>query len=362
MTWRAFLLGLALSGLLNWSDVYCGWAHLWGRMTESNFPVSCVFVLVVLTLIVNVLIKLVRKSWAFKQAELMLIWCMLLVASSIPTTGLQRFWLPMLAGPPYMAGRSDIGWRETALKDVPDSLVLSKDPKSVAARQFYEGRPEGRVPWRQWCVPLLSWGAFHVIFITAVLLMCVLLRKQWVDQERLQFPLARVPLEFSEGSAGEGWLPTVFSNRAFVLGFAGAAAFRLVRATPLLFGGTSAWTPTLPLQTIFTDTALADAKFVNVPMSWIALGFAFLVPVDVSLSVWLIYLFTRAELLVAAKTGSTIGGSNLLSWQMGGAYVAFTVGAVVMCRRHFTDIVRSAFGRGRHADGAEEVLPLGWAF
>jgi len=362
MTWRAFLLGLFLSGLLNWSDVYCGWAHLWGRMTESNFPVSCVFVLVVLTLVVNLLIKLVRKGAAFKQAELMLIWCMLLVASSVPTTGLQRFWLPMLAGPPYLAGRSDISWRETSLASIPDKLVLSKDPKSVAARQFYESAgPEGRVPWRQWRAPLLSWGAFLLIFYTAVLLMCVLLRKQWVDQERLQFPLASVPLEFSEGSGGQGWLPTIFSNRSFVLGFAGATAFRLLRASPLLFGG-ARWTPTLPLKDIFTGTAMEAARFVNVPMSWIALGFAFLVPVDVSMSIWFIYLFTRAELVVSAQAGSTIGAGQLLSWQMGGAYVAFTVGALYMCRRHFADVLRKAFRRGRHLDDSREVVPLGWAF
>jgi hypothetical protein len=362
MTWRAFLLGLALSGLLNWSDVYCGWAHLWGRMTESNFPVSCVFALVVLTLVANLLIKLVRKASAFTQAELMLVWCMLLVASSIPTTGLQRFWLPMLAGPPYMAGRPEIVWRDTALRAMPDQLVLSKDPKSVAARQFYESAgPEGRVPWRQWRVPLLSWGIFWLIFFTAVLLMCVLLRKQWVDQERLQFPLARVPLEFSEGSAGEGWLPTIFSSRAFVLGFAGAAAFRLLRATPLLFGGTR-WTQTLPLKTMFAGTALEAARFVDIEMSWIGLGFAFLVPVDVSMSIWFLYLFTRAELVVSSQLGSSIGPTQLLSWQMGGAYVAFTVGALVMCRRHVRNVLRRALGKSTDLDDSREVLPLGWAF
>ncbi|NLW49568.1 MAG: hypothetical protein GXY85_01820 [Candidatus Brocadiaceae bacterium] len=362
MTWRAFFLGLFLAGLLNWSDVYCGWAHIWGRMTESNFPVSCVFALVVLTLVVNVVIKFVRRGWAFRQAELMLVWIMLLVASSIPTTGLQRFWLPMLAGPPYLAGRSDIIWRETALNAVADDLVVSKDPLSVAARRFYEGGgSEARVPWHAWRTPLLSWGVFWLIFFTAVLFMCILLRKQWVDQERLQFPLARVPLEFSEGADGEGWLPIIFGNQAFVLGFAGATVFRLIRAVPLLVGGT-VWSPKLPLQTTFAGTALEAARFVDVPMSWIALGFAFLVPVDVSMSIWFIYLFTRAELVVSAQVGSTISPSNLLSWQMGGAYVALTIGALFMCRRHFADVLRRAFGRGRETDDSREVLPLGWAF
>ncbi len=192
MTWRAFLLGLFLAGLLNWSDVRNGMARGWGRMTEGNFPTACVFALVALTLGLNTLIKLVRKRAAFKQAELMLVWCMLLVAATVPSTGLQRFWFPMLAAPAYIAQRPEIVWRDTALEAVPRQLVLTKDPKSVAARQFYEGGgTESRLPWRQWLVPISRWGVFFAVFYMAVLFMCAILRKQWVDRERLQFPLAR---------------------------------------------------------------------------------------------------------------------------------------------------------------------------
>ena len=48
-------------------------------------------------------------------------------------------------------------------------------------------------------------------------LLLIVLASACVASERLQFPLARVPLEFTEGSAaGGGLLPTLFANRTFL--------------------------------------------------------------------------------------------------------------------------------------------------
>jgi len=366
MTWRAFLLGLSLAALLNWSDVRNGMRG-YGKLSHSNFPAACVFTLVVLTLGLNVLIKMVKKNAALRQAELMLIWCMVLIAATVPSTGMKRFWLPMLAAPPYLAQRSETVWRETALQAVPDALVLSKDPKSVAARQFYEaGPPEARVPWRHWLTPIIQWGLFWAALYGAVLFMCAILRKQWVDKERLQFPLARVPLEFSQGSADASWLPSIFRNRAFLTGLLGMLGFRLLRGLPMLFGASSPWEISIPLQDIFQGTALEQLGLPNFTLIWSYVGFAYLVPVDVSMSVWFFYLFTRTEVLAASWLASPLaaGGkwSPLIVWQQAGAYLAFTAGAVFMCRRHLHDVLRKAFGRSRDVDDSGEPIPLGVAF
>ncbi len=369
MTWRAFLLGMFLAALLNWSDVRNGMRGL-GKLSHGYFPPACVFALIILTVGLNALIKVVRKRAALRQAELMLIWCMVLVAATVPSTGLQRFWLPMLAAPAYLAQRSDAVWRETALEAVPDALVLTKNPKSVAARQFYEGgRPEARLPWGQWLTPIVRWGLFFAVFYGAVLFMCAILRKQWVDKERLQFPLARVPLEFTEGSARDSMLPPVFRNRAFVIGFSGALAFRALRAVPLLFGAASPWQLSIPLRDIFQGTPIEQLGLPNFSLYWSYIGFAYLVPVDVSLSIWFFYLFVRCEVLAANWVGSALGTggrwSPLIVWQQPGAYLAFTVGALFMCRQHLRDVVRRAFGRGRSVDDSEEPVAFGvahWGF
>ncbi len=175
-----------------------------------------------------------------------------------------------------------------------------------------------------------------------------------------------MPLEFSEGSAGDSWLPPIFSNRTFVIGFLGTLAFRFVRAVPLFFGAGSTWAVNIPLQDVFQGTQLEALRLPNFDLAWSYIGFAYLVPMDVSLSIWFFYLFARAEVLTAMWLGSPLGVGGgwapLITWQQAGAYVAFTVGALFMCRRHFHDVVRRALGRGRGVDESREPVPLGVAF
>ncbi len=367
MTWRAFFLGLAVAIFMCWADIWAGISRGYGWTTEGHFSPATAFLLVVLTLVVNVLIKLVRRSAGLKQAELMLIWCMLIIAAVFPTTGLFRLWLPALGGPPYFASRGDAVWRDTSLAAAPETLLLSKDPKSFAARQFYEGGgEEARVPWRRWLVPMSRWLILLTFFYLAIFFMCAILRKQWVDREHLLFPLARLPLEFTEGSGQSRLLPSVCYSKPFIVGFAGATAFRLLRAMPVFLGGGQAWDIAIPFADVLQDTPLRETYMANLELWWPVIGLAYLVPADVSLSVWFFYLFGRVELQTAAWLGSPLhyGGSwsDLMTWQMAGSYMVFTVGALYMTRRHLADVARKAFGADSGVDDSEEPVSFRLAF
>ncbi len=80
MTWRAFIIGilgvLGLCLLAPYNDYVVGNTYL----TGNHFPVGVFFFLLVLTLVVNVAVKLVRARWALRQAELMLVFSMMLVS------------------------------------------------------------------------------------------------------------------------------------------------------------------------------------------------------------------------------------------------------------------------------------------
>jgi hypothetical protein len=298
----------------------------------------------------------------------MLVWCMLICSCVAPSDGMMRLWPAAMAGPAYVARRSDIPWRDTALADTPKGLLLSKDPKSIACQQYFQGRPEGgRAPWHLWAGPAIRWAALLLPTFVAMFFFFAILRKQWVEYERLQFPLARVPLEFTAGSAeGRGLLPTVFSNKTFLMGLLICTAFRALRAMPLLFGAESGWNPPIPFEDVLRGTALENLHLVNVNIWWNAVGFAYLVPADVSLSIWFFYLFGRTEMLVAAQRGSSLhyGGSwsQLQYWQMAGSYLSFTAGALFMARHHLLDVAKKALGLGRGIDDSEEPVRYGVAF
>jgi len=362
MTWRAFMIGLIAVLMLCLLEPYTSFNKGYGYSAGDHFPAGAVFMLVLLVLVVNVVIKKIRRRAAFRQAELMLVWCMLIVGASVPSDGLANFWFTMMAGPSYLAKRTDIVWKDTALAAAPDDLLVTKRASSVAVERFYEGHAEGgRVPWGHWLRPMGRWLVFIAAFYGAVIFVCAVLRRQWVDVERLQFPLARVPLEFSEGSAGQGLLPSIFANRAFVIGFLGATGFRLLRAVPLLAGGTQPWAIPFPLHDVLQGTPLQYLWMANFNLWWMPIGFAYLVPADVSLSVWLFYLFGRFELLVCHWVGSPLSSgtwSPLMRWQQAGAYIAFAVGMLYMSRRQLVLVFRRAFGLGPDVDDSQE--PIGY--
>jgi hypothetical protein len=290
----------------------------------------------------------------------MLVWCMLIVAAAVPSDGLTSFWTTMLAGPAYLARRVDIQWTSTSFEAAPAGLLVTKDPRSPVVEQFYEGRgAEARVPWGLWLRPMARWFLLIAFFHVALVFFCAVLRRQWVDVERLQFPLARVPLEFSEGASGESPIPHIFQNRTFVVGFVGAAAFRLLRAVPVFLGAQRPWAIQVPLQQVFQGTPLENLWMADFQLWWMPIGFAYLVPADVSLSVWFFYLFGRFELLVTYWTGSSLGRgtwSPMMCWQQAGAYIVFALGMLYMARRHLAVVMRKAVGLGRGVDDGQEPV------
>jgi hypothetical protein len=363
VTWRAFITGLVTVAGIGVLDFYSGTVKGYGGFGGSFFPGGCVLVLVVLVAIVNPLVKLVRRRWAFAQSELMLVWCMTLVAATVPTAGMHS----ILAGAPYMARRPDIYWEDDgSLTVAPGALVVSKDPKSVAAQQYFEGAPEGRVPWKAWIGPLVRWGIFLMLMYAAVFFMCAILRRQWVERERLMFPLAAIPLEFTEEGAAPGLLPAAFRNRAFVAGAATSVVFRFVRALPLFFGASRPWPLTMPLADIFSDTPLASMDFFNFDLWPTAVGFAYLVPADISLGMWVFYLFSRVELYVGKWLAIPVAGQGswgpMLRWQQFGANVAFVIGMLYVARRHLWAVTRKATGLSRSREDAEEPVSYRVAF
>ncbi len=360
MSLRAIIIGLAavvlIAALTPYNDLVVGGTYL----TGNHFPAGALFILVVLVLVVNVGIKLVWRAWALRTSELMLVWCMMIVASTVPASGLMRYLFPMVASPTYYAARPDKDYESHVLPGVPDDLVVTKDVQSPAVKRFFEG-PAMRVPWGKWARPLASWGTFILLFYLATLFLTGLLRKQWVEVERLAFPLARVPLEIAADSAGSGLVPAFLRSRACVVGLTLSLAFGAVRMAPVLTGAAQGWVPSFPVQSFLWGTPIQALYIWSAYLYPMAVGFAFLVPADVALSVWLFFWFTHMELVVADRIGMPIAGgdySPFMQWQQAGAFIVFTLIMFWMARRHLWDVVRKTFGLDSSVDDSQD--PIGY--
>jgi hypothetical protein len=364
LTWRAFIIGLisvaVIGAVTPWNDFDKGNTFF----TGNHFPAGAVGILLVLTLVVNVGVKLVRRAWAFRQGELMLVWCMMIVASTVPASGLMRYWFSICASPAYYAARPDLPYEDHVLKEVPDHLVLTKDMRSAAAKKFFEGTPSGervRIPWQTWTNPLVSWGVYTVLFYFATFFLCGVLRKQWVESERLIFPVARVPLELTEDAGARNILPAMIKERPFIVGAVVTLAFGLMRAMPVITGGEAGWEPHFPIQEVLWGTPIERLDFGSAWIYPIAIGFAFLVPADVALSIWFFFVFTRIELQTSHWIGRPIQGGTwgaFMAWQQAGAFIVFALMMFWAARRHLAAVFRKAVGRGAGVDDSDE--PIGY--
>jgi hypothetical protein len=368
MTWRAFLLGLFgaafIAGVTPWNDFAKGNTFL----TGSHFPAGVVAVLLLLTLAANPLLKLLRRAWALRQGELMLIWCMMIAACTVPASGFLRFWFPLCAAPAYYAARPDLSWEDDVLPEAPDDLILTKDPRSQAARSFYEGTRRGesvRIPWSTWARPMIAWGVLALLYWSATFCVAGMLRRQWVDSERLLFPLARVPLEFTADAGEPRLLGGLMRSKPLLLGVAASLAFSVVRCAPVLTGAESGWLPQLPLQEVLGGTPLGQLGIWAAHVYPVAIAFAFLVPRDVSLSIWLFFLFIRFEVQGSHWIGRPLVGGGwgaFMHWQEAGSYVAFVLLMLWAARRQLAAVLRRALGLARAVDDSEEPLGYRLAF
>jgi len=144
ITKRSVVIGLLSAAFLCLITPYNDY-YVRGTFAAGNhFPIGSFFLWVLLVLFGAILLRRLSKKLALTATELIVIWCMMLVASGIPSSGFLRYHLFMLVSPFYYATPEN-EWQELFYQYLPDWLVV-KDSK--AAKYFYEALPSGEaVPW-----------------------------------------------------------------------------------------------------------------------------------------------------------------------------------------------------------------------
>ncbi len=233
MTVRAFFIGIALvilqTAITPYNDYYLQGTDIAG----NHFPLGAVFTLILLTLLINPILKKLLPKTVLSASELIVIWVMMSVSAAIPSKGMIGFLLPYLAAPVYFA-TSENEWAETLHTHFPEWLIVWD---KHAVTNFYEG--ESVVPWLFWIKPLIVWSIFIILLYCVTICVSIIVRKQWVERERFIFPLVTVPVEMVNHSLGNTKLTGIFKNRYIWIGFGIAAAFHLLN-------GLHEYIPSLP--------------------------------------------------------------------------------------------------------------------
>jgi len=292
----ALLTGFLLAGLVCAFTPYNNIKILNSPLAGGHFPLAAFGCLLLLLLVFNPVLTRVRRSWRFHFAELLLIWSMITAASGIAYTGLLRTFIINITTPKWFTTTAgNLG--EILVPLTPPSL-FPQDPEMLA--DLYSGMDGGldmswweiltRIPWSAWMVPLFWWGLFVLLLYTAMLGMVGLFSHQWIENEKMNFPLLRV-LEMMGEAVEEGGLWKFFTQNHFILGFS-------IPVVLHLFNGLHTYFPEVPqIPTLILAqpyipkegllSGFYKAKIYIYPAF---IGFAFLASKQVSFSFWCFFI------------------------------------------------------------------------
>ena len=342
-TGRALLTGGLLAALIAIGVPYGSMVVQGSRLGLSSATPAAFFLLFVLLGTVQVGLGAVRREWAFGRGELVTIFAMMAVATAIPTRGVVGMLLPMITGTFYYATPEN-QWAELIHPHLADWMVVA-DPEAI--RDFYEGvGRDAPIPWDAWLVPLGRWLAFYAAFYLALICLMNILRRPWVDNERLAYPLAQVPLAMIQG-AEESRVAPFFRQRLVWLGL----------AIPFVLGSLEAlhhYFPAMPSPVLETRLSLLRQIVVlRLDINFLMLGFAYLIGVQLSFSLWVFYLLHALQegLLRSLHLHHT---AELGTWsdagmghQMIGACAVLVVYSLWTARAHLAEVGRCFLRPGR---------------
>jgi len=360
LTWRSITLGvLGCSVVTVWihhAELVLGGDRGHTALANTSIPVGAFAALAAL-IAVNVLLRTVAPRFQLSQAELITIYVMMTVSTVLASSGGIHFLIPTLAAAFHFATPAN-QWQYFQ-QWIPTWFA----PRDLQALdEFYAGN--ARVPVGVWLTPFWVWGGFLLAFVSATLCLSAILRRPWIDNERLTFPTAVLPLEMTEPGG------SLLRNRLMWIGFGVAFGIGTINNLHLNFPAV----PGIQVRTVDASDWITEFPWNaagSLPVSFypFVVGIAYLLSREVTFSYWFFFLFTRLELVTAAALGWRQPGASVttdppyIQNQGAGAFIALALISLWMSRNYLGQVVRRAVGISRSMKGEErEPLPYRWAF
>ena len=362
-TKRALLIGTLGAAAIGGGVPYCHMV-LHGSPIASYFNTPAAIILFFfLSLLGNTLLGLLRRSWILSRAELALVYIMWIVATAIPAKGFTTFLLPDITAVVYYATPEN-NWRELLLPLIPQWIMPFREFADV--QDFYEGAPVGqRIPWGMWLPALVYWLSFITAVYLAMISITVILRKQWVDRERLVYPLVQLPISMIQNDDQRpSIISPFFKSPLMWIGFAIPAILQTLTGLHHYF-------PSVPAFSLygFSIPLFRDSVHVPLNLSFQMLGFSYFISREIAFGLCFFFVLNTLEQGILNVLGvqefdpllgnySSYTGSIVVH-QGFGAVIMLVLFGLWTARGHLRQVFRKAFLRGVEAnqiDDSDEIL------
>jgi hypothetical protein len=290
------------------------------------------------------------------RQQILLVYVMVAVSTIISSPYQLRAFLPHLVSMQYQS-RTDAGMGDYA-RHLPKWLA-PRDPAAI--EDYYEGAPGKPFPWSEWAVPIAAWYAFLSALFIGAYSVVTLVRKRWIREERLTFPLLAMPMAIASDDWRSYGSPA--GRRAvFMLGFGAAAIYNGINILHTLYPSAPSIGFYIPLAPYFTDRPWTPLGVVFIFFFVEAIGIGYFVPLEVTFSIWFFYLINRAVAIGGTAMGYDTVGFPYTQEQSAGGYVAMALFLLYGLRGTLSKSLRRAFER-RPSGGADaEVREERWAW
>ncbi len=335
--------------------INCYWIIEMEVIRYSGHPVTIsLFFNVIFSLFLviglNQLLKRFLPRIALVQSELVIVYLMLSIASGITGHDMLEILVPML-GHAFRFASPENEWQQLFLPFLPEWLTVSEN-------RLLQGYYEGDLPLYTletmlgWLTPVLWWTGFISVLVFGMLCINIIIRKQWIEYEKLSYPIIQLPLQLTETRHNR-----FFQNKLMWLGFGMAGGLALWNGISFLYP----FFPELPTRnrsyTIFTESpwnAMGRIPFSLYPF---AIGLGFFIPLDLSFSCWFFFWYWRILRVVGAMFGFRhLPGFPYMNEQASGGYLALCILALWASRRHLKQIALLLFSQDKLAQDSENQL------
>lgn len=297
-----------------------------------------------LVAVLNVGIKRWRPHAALRPSEFAVIFGMTTVAASISAMDEVMNLLPTYVYPFRASQEESMGPFRSYVPHwfVPhDSRIV--EPYYLGSTSFWTAERLSA-----WAVPLLCWMSYLIALGATMWAWNVILRRRWIDGDRLAFPNVQLPLEMCR-SAGFGG---ALSGNLFWIGLAAAATFESVAhlhqkvpavptvslvfvLTPWLDAAHPPWNALSPMEPMWSPLHLALCYFV---------------PADILFSAGFFYLFRKGLEVFGRAMGWRELGWDAAGFPHSRAQAAGAWGALFFLllwaeRHHLWRVLTAAFRR-----------------
>ncbi|MGD8530311.1 MAG: hypothetical protein PVG97_04970, partial [Syntrophobacterales bacterium] len=372
------ILGILICALTPFNNTYLNATPLGG----GHFPLAAFFIFFWLSIGIAALGRFPFSANWFTGRELFVVWILMVIASGIAYTGLVRTFFINLTAPYHFASVGN-RWGEVIQPLLPRAWYPG-DPSSISL--LYNGLDGGsqmswwqvvqKIPWGCWLPPLLTWAGFVLLCYWVMLCLVDIFSDQWIANEKMNFPLLRVP-QLMEEALAEKRLFRFLANRFLLVGLLATFALHLINGLHFYFPSVPQ-VPTLILAGPYFPKHGLFSGFhkLKIFIYPAFIGFAFLTSRQISFSFWFFFfiggllyglLGVLGYNIPAAALGVTFGPalSRPEETQVIGAYAVFFIFILWLARYHLLDVTRQCFfiGKRRESEVAwASPRVSGWGF